>query len=387
MGHPHQILSRRKLLGGIAAGTALLGTGGLSAPLWARDSHVLPFRQNAATLKLHFNENSLGMSPKAVMAAQSAVKNSPNRYADSSIAALRGALSGILELPASQIMLGNGSTDIIKAVVTAAAQVRATVIEPDPTFGDVRRYARGYGLKVIQVPVGAGFKTDIGALRARAEATAGPLLINICNPNNPTGTIIDQSALTEWMDAAPADHMFLIDEAYFDYAKESNGYSSCLDDIRGGRENIVVARTFSKVYGMAGMRVGFGMAAPETAKRVGTFAPNYNMSIAGLKAASASLEDTAFYNTSMASNATAKAILLETLGELGLEHIPSHTNFVLHRIGSDLDSYKKRMADNGVLVGRRMTAEDGWNRLSIGTPEEMMVFARTLRAFRDNGWV
>lgn len=382
-----QTLSRRRLLGGLAAGAAIMGTGGLSAPAWARNDHILPFRKDAATLPLNFNENSLGMSPAAKDAAAFAVKNKGNRYADASIAELRGMLAATHGVPTSQILLGNGSTGVIKAVVTAAARVNATVIEPDPTFGDVRRYARSYGLQLVQVPVGAGFVTDIEALRARAEATDGPLLINICNPNNPTGTIVDQAALMDWINAAPDGYLFLIDEAYFDYAKDSAGYSSLIGEVVRGQENIVVARTFSKVYGMAGMRVGFGVAAPETAKRIKPFAANYNMSAAGLAAAIASLKDEAFYEKSLASNQTAKNILLDTLAELDLEHIPGHTNFILHRIGSDLDSYKKRMAENGVLVGRRMTAEDGWNRLSIGTPPEMQEFSRTLRAFRDNGWV
>ncbi len=382
-----QTLSRRRLLGSLAASAAIIGSGAIAAPALARDDHLLPFRKGASILPLNFNENSLGMSPAAKDAAAFAVKNKGNRYADASIADLRNMLATSNGVPTDQILLGNGSTDVIKAVVATAAQVKATVIEPDPTFGDVRRYARSYGLQLVQVPVGAGFVTDIAALRARAEATNGPLLINICNPNNPTGTIVDQAALMDWINAAPDGHLFLIDEAYFDYAKNSVGYSSLIGEIRRGRENIVVARTFSKVYGMAGMRVGFGVAAPETAKRIRPFAANYNMSATGLAAAIASLKDEAFYAKSLASNQTAKNILLETLADLGLAHIPAHTNFVLHRIGSDLDIYKKRMAENGVLVGRRMTAEDGWNRLSIGTPSEMQEFARTLRAFRDKGWV
>lgn len=387
MTHMTSQFSRRQLLRALGASAALIGLAPLGGTAWARADDVLDFRKGAAPLLLHFNENSLGMSPKAIAVAQGAVKNAPNRYADSKIAELRSMIARSHGVPEAQVMLGNGSTEVIRAVVTAAAQVNAVVIEPDPTFGDVRRYARAEGMEVITVPVGAGFETDIAAMRARAATVSGPVLINICNPNNPTGTIIDPAALTAWLDAAPDNHLFLIDEAYFDYAKDSAGYMSLTADVAAGRENVVVARTFSKVYGMAGMRIGYGIAAPKTAARLSPFSSTYNMNIGGVSAAITSLKDEAFYEKSLASNARAKGILLDALAELDLAHIPSHTNFVLHRIGSDLDPYKTRMKANGILVGRRMTAEDGWNRISIGTPDEMTEFVRTLMAFRDRGWV
>lgn len=382
-----QQISRRKLLGGIGAGAVVAGLGGLALPLSALEGDTLAFREGAAELMLHFNENSLGMSPKATESARMAVKNAANRYADDAIIELRGMIAQNHGVPVEQVTLGNGSTEVIRAVVTAAAQDNATVIQPTPTFGALQRYAKAEGMAVENVPVGAGFITDINALRAKTEATAGPVLINICNPNNPTGTIVDGSALMDWIESAPADHMFLIDEAYYDYAKDSDGYISLAADVAAGRENVVVARTFSKIYGMAGMRVGYGIAAPETAKRINAFAANFNLSTAGIAAAVTSLGDDAYYAKSLASNAAGKAILIDALDRLGLGYIPSHTNFLLHRIGGDLASYQKRMKANNIRVGRRMTVDDGWCRLSIGTPDEMTEFSRTLMAFHDKGWV
>ena len=387
MGMEIQNLSRRRLLSGIGAGAVVASLGGLALPLSALEGDTLPFRQNADELLLHFNENSLGMSPLATESARLAVENAANRYADDSIAELRGMIASNHNVPVGQITLGNGSTEVIRAVVTAVAQDNATIIEPAPTFGAVQRYAKAEGLAVVTVPVGAGFVTDINALRTKAEATAGPLLINICNPNNPTGTIVDRDALRDWIASAPANHMFLIDEAYYDYATDSQGYTSFAADVAASRENIVVARTFSKIYGMAGMRVGYGIAAPETAKRINPFAANYNLSAAGIAAAITSMKDETYYGKSLASNAAGKAILMAALNRLNLEYIPSHTNFLLHRIGGDLASYQRRMKENHIRVGRRMTKADGWNRLSIGTPAEMTEFVRTLNAFRANGWV
>jgi len=380
-------LSRRKLLGSIGVGALVAGLGSPALAFRALAGDTLPFRRDAPQLMLHYNENSLGMSPLATESARLAVDEKANRYADDDIAELLNAVSIQHRVPSEQVMLGNGSTEVIRAVVTAAAQVNATVIEPAPTFGALQLYAKAEGMAVVTVPVGKGFVTDINAMRAKAEATVGPLLINICNPNNPTGTIVDQTALRDWIANAPSDHLFLIDEAYYDYAKDSDGYASLAGDVAEGRENIVVARTFSKIYGMAGMRVGYGIAAPETAKRINAFAATYNLNAAGIAAAVTSLRDDRYYAKSLASNAEGKTVLIEALDRLNLGYIPSHTNFLLHRIDSDLASYQRRMKENNILVGRRMTKEDGWNRLSVGTLTEMTEFVRTLEAFRNKGWV
>ncbi|MFT4937336.1 MAG: histidinol-phosphate aminotransferase [Paraglaciecola sp.] len=378
--------SRRNFIQQFGAGALLLG-GGVFSSAFAQVNSQLEFRLNAKPLWLHFNENSLGMSPLALQAAQLAAQEKGNRYPFATVKLLRETLAERHGVDPEQIILGNGSTEVIQAIVTVAAREKATVLEPSPTFGDVRSYSQAEGLEVIQVPVGKGFITDISALKKRAEGISGPLLINICNPNNPSASIVDNNALVEWINNAPAQHMFLLDEAYVDYALSNPAYSSVLPLIKMGRENLIITRTFSKIYGMAGMRIGYGIAAPATAKRVRPFAAGFNLSATGIAAAMASLSDQAFYKQSLASNQAAKLLLVNTLDELGLEHVPSNTNFVLHRIGSSLKDYTGRMADNGIYVGRRMTTEDNWNRISIGTPPEMQAFAKTLKAFRQKGWV
>jgi histidinol-phosphate aminotransferase len=378
--------SRRNFIQQFGTGALLLGSGAFS-PVFAQAKTQLEFRVNAKPLWLHFNENSLGMSPLALKAAQLAAQEKGNRYPFATVKLLRETLAKKHAVDPEQVILGNGSTEVIQAIVAVAARQKATVLEPTPTFGDVRNYSKAEGLEVIQVPVGKGFITDIGALKKRAEGISGPLLINICNPNNPSGSIVENKALVEWITNAPAQHTFLIDEAYVDYALANPAYSSVLPLIKMGRENLIIARTFSKIYGMAGMRIGYGIAAPETAKRVRPFAAGYNLSATGIAAAMASMSDEVFYKKSLASNLAAKSLLVNALDELGLEHVESNTNFVLHRIGGSLKDYTARMLENGIYVGRRMTTEDNWNRISIGTPTEMQAFAVTLKAFRNNGWV
>lgn len=379
--------SRRDFIRLWGSSTAIFCSGIVSAKTATLENTVLPFRVNAAPLLLNYNENSLGMSPRAVNAAMQATENSGNRYPDDSVEQLRETLGNLHDISPEQIIFGNGSTEVIQAVVTMAEGRAATVVEPTPTFGDVRRYSKAEDLNVVKVPVGKGFETDIDALREKAEEISGVVLINICNPNNPTGSIVEHKSLAGWIKEAPQDHIFLIDEAYYEYAQSNPAYSSVLPLIKSGRENVILTRTFSKIYGMAGMRIGYGIAAKETAKEVRKFAAGYNLSAPGTAAALASLADKTFFEKSLGSNQLAKTMLLNVLDELGLEYVQSNTNFVLHRINGSLEDYSARMANNGIKVGRRMTSEDGWNRLSVGTPEEMRTFVQTIKAFREKGWL
>ena len=383
----HDRVSRRAFITGLARGAIGLGITPYVFNAFASSDLTLPFRKGSLPLYLHFNENSLGMSDKALLAAKQAVQQYGNRYADDLVDKLKQQLAQAHGVAVEQLILGNGSTEVIGAVIEQAVLDKATVVEPTPTFGDVSRRARARGLDVVQVPVTQNFVTDLRALKRQAETIKGRVLINICNPNNPTGTIADQSFLEHWVRHADKSHFFLIDEAYFEYAQGSAGYASLLPLIQEGQSNLVVTRTFSKIYGMAGMRIGYGFAEANTASALGRLAASFNLSVAGIAAAMASLEDEAFYQKSLQANQTSKQILIRALDDLGLGYVPSYTNFVLHRINGPLADYSNRMMQQGIKVGRRMTAEDGWNRISLGTAEEMTHFVKTLQAFRERGWV
>lgn len=380
--------SRRTFIKSLASGAAVgaVGvSGGLSA-VWA-DSELLPFRENAQPLRLHFNENSAGMSPAALTAAKEMVAKGHNRYPDKILGSLRDVIAEREGVSASSVLLGGGSTEILYMTVAACAQKGATIIDTTPTFGEVRSFGARLGMPLKLVEVDGNFKTDLAAMKSAADGVNGPVLINLCNPNNPTGTIIPEAELTAWISNAPDNHTFLIDEAYFDYAvAETEGYGSMLPLVKAGRDNLIISRTFSKVHGMAGLRAGYGIATEATAKRIGGFTNMVNLNAVGAAAALASLKDTAFYEASLGANREAKSIMLAAFDELGLEHIPSSTNFILHRIESSVSNYQRRMKANGILVGRRMTKEDCWNRISLGKPAEMKQFAETLRAFRARGW-
>lgn len=378
---------RRLFLRVCGASTAAIAMSGLTGCFGGRVAALSSLVSENGILPLNFNENSLGMSPRALEAALAVTRESSNRYVFNEVKVFKQALADLHQVETDQIILGNGSTEVIQAVVALAEEQNAAVIEPTPTFGDVARYSRAEGLDVINVPVGDGFEIDIAALKQAAQAVSGSKLINVCNPNNPTGSIVPFSVLAEWIQNAPDDHLFLLDEAYFDYAQQNPRYGSGLALIREGLENVLITRTFSKVYGMAGLRVGYGVAGSKLAKKVAQFSAGFNMNAPGVAAALASLKDNEFYAKSIESNRIGKAILTDALSQLGLEYVPSNTNFVLHRIGSNLSEYTKRMADRGVKVGRKMTEQNDWNRLSIGTPAQMNAFVKILFGFRERGWV
>lgn len=379
--------SRRQFLKSLGYGTATLGVLASSSWTYASERNILPFRNDAKPLLLHFNENSLGMSPKALKAAQEAILNVGNRYPDDIYEDFKQQLASYHGVKSEQLMFGNGSTEVLQAIATYASDLKSTVIEPTPTFGALRRYCNAESLKVVRVPVGNGFEIDIAAMKKHADGQSGSVLINLCNPNNPTGTIVEAKQLYDWINTAPAQHLFLIDEAYFDYAQANQAYKSALPLIKQGKNNVIITRTFSKAYGMAGMRIGYGIATSELANKINPYAAGFNLNAAGIAAASASLDDLLFYQSSIESNRNAKAILIETLDKLALPYIPSDTNFLLHRIGQPINVYAQHMSENGIRVGRKMTDDEYWNRLSIGTPEEMHQFSQTLLAFRERGWV
>jgi histidinol-phosphate aminotransferase len=379
--------SRRQFIQQLGFGAAWLGLTANTSLVFANNTPILSLRQNAAPLLLHFNENSLGMSPNALSAAKSAIEHYGNRYPSASVDEFREKLADHHQVKSEQLIFGNGSTEVLQAIATFAARQNATMIEPLPTFGALKEYCKAENLNVIQVPVGQNFEMNIAAMKKQAMAQTGSVLINICNPNNPTGNIVDFTTMFDWISNAPDTHLFLLDEAYFDYAQANPRYKSGLDLIKQGKDNVVISRTFSKVYGMAGMRVGYGIATVNTANKIKPFAAGFNLSAAGIAAASAALDDKSFYKKSIEYNQLSRKILVATLNELELESVPSDTNFVLHRIGTPLADYAEHMQQNGIRVGRKMTLDDRWNRISLGTPDEMKIFTQTLKAFRQKGWV
>jgi len=369
---------------GMAAGLAGLTSagGGLSGVLersgfW-RVGKTLP----DGTVRLSSNENPLGLSPAARQGVVDAIVDA-NRYPGEWKRPVVEALAKHLGVKEDHLVMGAGSTEVLQMAVQAYHRDGVPMVIAEPTFEDVPRYQRASPYDLMAIPLDAARGHDLD--RMRAAAGTGPSVVYICNPNNPTGTVTPSRDVDAWIADAPAETTFLVDEAYFEYADDPAYWSALkwIDD----KPNVIVVRTFSKIFGMAGLRLGYGVAHPETARKLSAFMANSNTNVLACAAGIASLADDGLMARSVGVNTEAKTIATGTLDELGLEYIPTHTNFIMHRINGDLQAYIDRMGDQGIRVGRPFPPMTQWNRVSFGLPEEMERWADALRGMRAVGTI
>jgi histidinol-phosphate aminotransferase len=370
----------------MAAGLAgLSGAGGGVAALLERAPGWGPGKTLPdGSVKLSSNENPLGLAPAARQAVIDAIPNA-NRYPGDFRPPLMNALVEHLGVDADNIVLGAGSTEVLQMAVQAYQGPNVPLVIAEPTFEDVPRYQRPFAYNLMAIPLAPDLSHDLSRMRDAAERARRPSIVYICNPNNPTGTLTPSDEVDAWIADAPESTMFLVDEAYFEYADDPS-YGSALKWIES-HPNVIVARTFSKIYGMAGMRLGYGVAHPDTTARLREFVMASNPNVLAAAAGVASMADAGLRARSVSVNEQAKAIAHETLDELGLEYLPTQTNFIMHRVNGDLSAYIRRMADAGVRVGRPFPPMLEWNRLSFGLPEEMDRWADTLKGFRRQGLI
>ena len=371
---------------GVVAGLAgLAGAGGGAAAVLERTGLGRTGKTLAdGTVRLSSNENPLGLSPAAREAVIEHLVHA-NRYPGDWRRPVVERLADHLGVGVDNLVMGAGSTEVLQMAVQAFQGPRATMVIAQPTFEDVPRYQRPFPYELIEVPLTRDMQHDIGRMREAAERGGRPSVVYFCNPNNPTGTVTPSAAIDAWIADAPETTTFLVDEAYFEYADDP-AYASALKWIEA-RPNVVVVRTFSKIFGMAGMRLGYGVAHPSTARRLQDFISANNTNVLACAAALASLDDRGLVSRSVAVNDEAKAIALDTLDRLGLEHLPTQTNFLMHRINGDLQAYIDRMREAGIRVGRPFPPMLAWNRVSFGLPEEMDRWAEALKGMRTMGTI
>ena len=372
---------RAGAVSGVVAGANAFG--GLGSPLEGLVGAPGRRLSNGA-VRLNSNENPLGISPAAKDALVEAIVLA-NRYPSDQQGELVSRLAAAHEVAENQIIIGTGSAEVLQMVVQAYAAPRARLVMADPTYEAVTNYQRTEAYELVKVPLTADHAHDIGRMREAAESTGRPALVYLCNPNNPTATITPSAEIDAWIAEAPDHVFFLSDEAYIEYVDDERMRSS-LPWIAKKR-NVVVVKTFSKIYGLAGLRIGYGIAHPDTATRLMDFASRNNANQLAIAAAGASFRDEALISKSREVNRTSREMVETTLDELGLEYMPTQANFLMHRISGDLATYRNRMAEEGFLVGRDFPPMLDWNRLSFGLPEDMGRFCETLRTFRGKGWI
>lgn len=368
-------MNRRRFLGSAAAvGWAVHS--GLPGRLAAQPAAE-------SDLRLNSNENSLGLSESARRAAIEGLGDS-NRYPFRHYKALKAVLAESVGVEAENIVLGNGSSEILYLAVQAVASGGGKIVMADPTFESVADYAAPQKIRVDKTPLLPDRSLDLARMLKTAHRSKGGALVYICNPNNPTGTLTPTRRIHEALDSAPRNWI-VIDEAYHEYVRDDDYRSFAPEAVR--RPGVLVSRTFSKIYALAGLRLGFGVAHPDTAKILASYSPDVPINNLAIRAATAALSDLGYLARSIHSNFRARQVLTGTLDDLGLEYMPSHTNFVMHRIQGALDLYIDRMRQRGIRVGRPFPPMTTWNRLSLGLPEEMERFCGLLRQFRGEGWV
>jgi len=198
----------------------------------------------------------------------------------------------------------------------------------------------------------------------------------VCNPNNPTGTIVPGDRLKDFCSAVSRCTPVLVDEAYHEYVQHP-AYASMTDLVKAG-EHVIVSRTFSKIYGLAGLRVGYALARPDIAERLRRYLTRHSVNILGLRAAIASYQDRAYQELSRKKNEEVRAWLYRHFDRLNLRHLPSETNFVFFHLGFPVTSFREAMAQRGILVGRPFPPYLNWCRVSTATMEEMKCFTEAL---------
>lgn len=368
---------------GMAAGLAgITGTSGALGSLLDRAPGFARGKTLAnGDIRLSSNENPLGVSPAARQAIIDAIVDS-NRYGGRRQEVL-DELARYLGVGTENITLGFGSTEILQVCTQAFQGPNTPLIMAEPTFEDVMDYQDTMPFEVHTVPLTADLQHDVGRMRELSKKR--PSVVYFCNPNNPTGTITNSADIDAWIAEAPETTVFLMDEAYLEYVTDDR-YWHALKWIEQ-KPNVVVIRTFSKIFAMAGLRLGYAVTHPTTAARLNEHVIQNAPNVLAGAAAIASLRDEGIVERSIKVNEEAKSIVIQTLDELGLDYLPTNANFLMHRINGDLPTYRNRMADAGLLVGRNFPPMLDHNRLSFGLPDEMDRWAATIKDFRKKGWV
>jgi histidinol-phosphate aminotransferase len=326
-------------------------------------------------IHLNFNENPYGPSPKA-LEALAACGHTASRYPDGPYLRMREALAQIHGVERDNIMLGCGSTEVLCVADEAFLGPGKNLVVAEPTFEAVVEYVNAAHGEVVKVPLTSDHRHDLERMAAACTSKTG--IVYVCNPNNPTGTIVTRDELAAFVNRVPPSTLILVDEAYFHFA-DAPAYSSAID-LLAQHPNIVVVRTFSKVYGMAGMRLGYAVGAKNTIETMipYTLQP-FNGNCAVLAAAYASLSEPDHIAECGKRIKETRSWLCDQLAKEGRKVIPSQANFVMVEVGTDVQPIVDQFRARNILVGRRFPSMSNFLRVSIGTQPETEQFLARLR--------
>ncbi len=344
----------------------------------ATDEERVPLdpKEYDAMAKLANNENGWGPSDNVMKAMTEAWKYSMRYgYPDGGLVKAIAAHHG---LKPENVLLGAGSGEILKVADDALLQQHKKVIGVEPTYNSVYQYATNSKADALKVPLLKDYRMDIpGIIRATKLNYRDVGFIYLCNPNNPTGNIISKQEIKLLLDSIPADVPVLIDEAYHHFVTHAD-YATSVPYILEGRQ-VIVARTFSKIAGLAGMRLGYGLASKELIQRLRPFA-NGSINAIVKHGGVAALQDTAYETKIKQMTIALREQTTKQLREAGFEVLPSEANFFMVNVGRDITPVIEEFKKRGVAVGRKFPPLDKWLRVSIGTEPEM---AKFLAVFKE----
>jgi histidinol-phosphate aminotransferase len=329
----------------------------------------------ADLVKLSSNENPLGPSPKALAALQTAITQA-HRYPDSASVALRQALAAHAGLALDNVICGNGSDELVLLICLAFLARGDEAVMADGTFISYKLRTLELGAQPVRVPL-RDYAHDLEAMAA--AITPRTRVVFICNPNNPTGTTSGAAEVAAFLDQVPDDLLVVMDEAYVEFAVRPD-YPDLLPALRQGRPNLLLLRTFAKIHGLAGLRLGYAYGPPALIAYLEQARPTFNVNLLAQVAGVAALADSEHVLRSRAHADTSRAFLLEQLRTLGLAPIPSETNFVAVPVGDD-----GAVSDGLRAQGFTVTPLAGWGlpgliRISFGTTEQNQAFVAALEA-------
>ncbi len=353
-------MGRRRALQGILLGAAAAGLS-----LKAFGQIEIPPEQ----VRLIFNENPYGPSPKA-LAEVARILPLTAYYPDDIEGQLVGLFMERLRLDRRQIFMASGSNEGLQAAMMAFGK-QGKILSPSLTYSDHLLYAENLGVEVKRIPLRADMAIDLEAIARAVDDSVS--LVYLCNPNNPTGMAIDGDELRAFCREVSAKVPIMIDEAYNELTDKPD-YTSMMDLVREGA-NILVTRTFSKIFGMAGLRVGYGMGHPDIVKVVRDHVMAWPNGV-GLYAAYHSYIDEDFIAFSRAKILQGREMVNATFRRHGIEPLPSQTNFVYADIGRNADAFAEQMAEKNVMIRGAYEGYDTYSRVSMGRIDDLKIFDR-----------
>jgi histidinol-phosphate aminotransferase len=366
-------ITRRNFVRNIAAGAAAATAVPAIADLAL--SELVPASRASepgGPIILSRNENAYGPSQKVIASMQDSLPFA-NRYPDSAVTALHGRIAQSHSIKTEQLVLGCGSGEILSLCASAFLAPGKKLITALPTFEAIGRCAKTLGAEVAEIPLTRTYSHDLAATLAQADASTG--LIYICNPNNPTGSLTPRKDVEDFIRKLPVSTTILIDEAYHHFVAPVADYASFIDRPIDD-DRVIVARTFSKVFGLAGIRVGYAVGAPEKIKALAARRLPEGLNAIGARAALVAYDDLDYVRLSIKRNTDDRQEFFNQANARMVRGIDSHTNFAMLKTGRMAVDVIEHFRKNNIAIARLFPSMNTYVRVSFGMPDEMKAFWR-----------